>query len=1384
MLQTDFSERISLLITNYHLQAPVEQHGGFDAEEDRMDRLGRTLTTGAQAFRVRRLGNRRETLPTTLVVQLQHEASVLLKATPPGALFFIVISGHGVSGAGGEPCLLARDVYLHMRQHGMLPLNWFHNELDAARPAHTVIVYDIDFLDGTESDPATLVQRIGAPATPCTQIWLRRQQLPTRSTIQWLTHCFQGGALLPKQALTSVRSLVNATTNMLKPGTGPRKVAVRTSLADGDDIGLHAPSTVDIPAIRPAADEGLLDFRTYTLSPGTMLPNRIRVDEVIGNGGFGTVYLGEQVDLHRTVAIKVLHPLASVEPDSVGLFLREMWSIARLNHHNIVSIYHSGALPDGQIFYVMEHLSGETLRERLEREQRLSVDKAVDLVCQLLSGLEHAHSQGVVHRDIKPENLMVVPRPQHREGLVILDFGVARFKEDMTQTSTAGTPGYMREGPGTYHNDEQADLYSVGVVFFELIVGRRPDELREQSVSGALMEASVPPRIRKTLLKALATNPADGFLSAADFLEALQGHGRDVSDDTARIVRARQPFRSLTPFEPEEAHLFFGREQETEQLLDRLLFSRVLLLLGPSGVGRSSLLRAGVGPRCEQAGMWAAHGDLQQPFSEVVRRVSLGSATLRQAVKTAQFTQPRRIVLLLDHVESLFLAGTSREAERLAFEDQLVELLEDRSIDVSVLLSVREDVLPVMAALRRRLNLSPSQEFPLLPLGVTSAYHAITQPLRMARISIQGDLLAQLQRDLTVSCKELLPLATNGQPHVFPPHLQIAGQALYDSLEPGQSLLTLEHYQRLDRLPGILERHAKTVLSRYVVPQEVPFARRLLLELVAVDGSRQVRADADLRAVLEPTMSPSQVGGLLTLLHRHRIIQPHAVGGQLHWQLAHESYAAWVHRSVQSDEAEHKRLRELLLLRVRSPAAEPGLLNSEELNALNVHQELVEEVDREINQLPDARRPKWTVRKLVRKSRRRRATRRWTIIGLATLVTALWIGGFLSLVGDTKDVYGDMGTFYIRCTAFDANWDTPSNLGPEELPFLSMSLFELSPDNPAAVGQPVEATFERQQGPGTDPSGIYFKVRAPGGTSRMLRVSGRHRRGEAECRPSWILMARTPGNQLVETTDSLDRAIEVRVPTCRATRSRTVAVPAGVVLIPPKDSRDAPAEVVPVGEFRVDSVEVSRYQYLPYLLWAERNSRFGRDGDTSPFAIPEIQGPNLPATYVNASMARLYCLWWGMDLPTRNQWIKAARGGKNLDGDARALSVNNEPARRYPWGNLAPSLSSAGEPFAIAAFLQNDSKPLELLPVDSIPKGASPYGALHMADNVAEWTREFSMPNAWDSWPGNLQEALVMGGSYQSVDSAQLTVGNGQLLPAASTLPWVGFRCVEDLQAE
>ena len=260
-----------------------------------------------------------------------------------------------------------------------------------------------------------------------------------------------------------------------------------------------------------------------------------RLERELGRGGMGVVYRATDATLDRPVAIKVVHPELAAHPSIVRRFLAEARTIARLRHPGIVAV-HAAGTAQGLLYYVMDEVEGESLRERLDREGRLPVADVARIVGDLASALDAAGRAGVVHRDVKPENVLL----ERGTGRALLaDFGIARAMVTDIASSTGqgvavGTPAYMSpEQAAGEEVDSRSDLYGLGVVAYEMLTGHPPFQgtnrvvvskhIAERPVPIERVRAEVPKPLAGAVMKALEKHPAERWQSGEELRQALAG---------------------------------------------------------------------------------------------------------------------------------------------------------------------------------------------------------------------------------------------------------------------------------------------------------------------------------------------------------------------------------------------------------------------------------------------------------------------------------------------------------------------------------------------------------------------------------------------------------------------------------------------------------------------------------------------------------------------------------------------------------------------------------------------------------------------------------------------------------------------------------------------
>jgi serine/threonine-protein kinase len=283
---------------------------------------------------------------------------------------------------------------------------------------------------------------------------------------------------------------------------------------------------------------------------GQLIGGRYRVTGVLGEGGMGIVYVGEQQmgSTVRKVAIKTLHAHLSKDPSVLARFHRECGTVAQLEHPNTIKFYDFGSTADGTLYIAMEFVAGHSLADVLTKGP-LSPDRVIKIMRQVCGALDEAHMQGIIHRDLKPDNLVLTDRAGETDFVKVLDFGIAARSESadaqkeakLTQQGMVlGTPPYMSPEQFTGKAlDSRSDIYSLGVMTYEMLTGRLPFDAdtpwqwatQHMSVQPIAFEVSAPARsipdgMRRAILRALSKNREDRQGTAREFFTELSDGGR------------------------------------------------------------------------------------------------------------------------------------------------------------------------------------------------------------------------------------------------------------------------------------------------------------------------------------------------------------------------------------------------------------------------------------------------------------------------------------------------------------------------------------------------------------------------------------------------------------------------------------------------------------------------------------------------------------------------------------------------------------------------------------------------------------------------------------------------------------------------------------------
>ena len=585
-----------------------------------------------------------------------------------------------------------------------------------------------------------------------------------------------------------------------------------------------------------------------------------RLLEQIGEGAFGTVHRAFQPEVGREVAVKVIHRDLADHPEFIRRFDAEAQLVARLEHPHIVPLYDYWREPGGA-YLVMRYLRGGSLRDLLAHGS-LEADRAVGLAGQVALALAAAHRQGVVHRDVKPANILFDP-----EGNAYLsDFGIAK---DLAATKVGVGPGGTPSALAYYLSPEeirgeppvpQSDIYGLGLVLFESMAGRHPfadtppEHLREAQLHEPLpslrsLRPDLPGPVDEIIRSATAKDPQERYpdavaLSTA-FREALRAPLTRAAP--AEPLEPRNPYKGLRPFLEADAADFFGREALTERVLARMReaveWSRFLAVVGPSGSGKSSLVRAGLVPALRGGSVPGSDAwfvvDVhpgRYPFEE------LGTALTRIAVnplpglverlqreelgllKVAQEVVPEQgseLLLVIDQFEEVF-SLVDDEDGRAMFLASLFRAVTHPESRVRVVITLRADFYDRPLSYRGFGDLLAARTEAVTPLSVEELERAVVGPAERVGISVDRALIAEIAAGVAT------------QPGALP-LLQYALTELYEHRSDPK--LTLEAYHAIGGVSGALARRAEEIYVRLTqVGREA--ARQLFLRLVTLGEER------------------------------------------------------------------------------------------------------------------------------------------------------------------------------------------------------------------------------------------------------------------------------------------------------------------------------------------------------------------------------------------------------------------------------------------------------------------------------------------------------------------------------------------------------------------
>ena len=683
-----------------------------------------------------------------------------------------------------------------------------------------------------------------------------------------------------------------------------------------------------------------------------------RIESLLGVGGMSVVYLAEDLRLKRKVALKLLASSLAGDESFRERFLHESELAASIDHPNIVPIYEAGTTEE-LLYIAMRYVEGRDLKERLQRG-RLDPSDAIGVVAQVASALDAAHARGLVHRDVKPSNVLLDTgaRPDGADHIYLADFGITRRVSEAPGIgeygSLMGTPDYVApEQIAGEEVDGRADVYSLGCVLYECLVGtppfRRDSELAvvfaqlevEPPVPSEL-RPELPAALDAVIARALAKEPEERYptcreLARAALQLAVDEASRRLVDVASRAAAGRSdlgeveaeltgkvvdlqlareqeqalvgphtparlaaegicPFKGLASFEPVDADYFFGRERLVAELVARLVGAGFLGIVGPSGSGKSSALRAGLLPALAGGVLPGSEGwrrlllrPGERPMEEL-RRVLVSGASDPLAEALDTLPVGARLLLAVDQLEELFTACRS-EVERTEFADTLARAANDPDGRAVVVVALRADFYGRFAGYPGLAELLGGNQVLVGPMQASELRRAVELPAARVGLRVEPELADALVDDVEGESGAL-------------PLLSTALLELWQKRE--DDALTLAAYSESGGVHGAVARLAESTYAR-IPDGRKPIVRALMLRLVREDeGEVPVRRRAPL-AELDLERSEEAAAVLATLADSRLVTL-----GEGSVEVAHEALmrewprlAGWI-----DEDADGRRLRQ------------------------------------------------------------------------------------------------------------------------------------------------------------------------------------------------------------------------------------------------------------------------------------------------------------------------------------------------------------------------------------------------------------------------------------------------------------------------------------------
>ncbi len=632
----------------------------------------------------------------------------------------------------------------------------------------------------------------------------------------------------------------------------------------------------------------LVDF----WKPAGQMIKGYRVIEKIAAGGNGEVYKAYQPQIDRKVAIKVILPQYANQSDFILRFAEEARVVARLEHPHIVPLYDFWRDPSGA-FLVMRWFPN-SLENILQ--QPLSLEQVVRIMEQISSALVYTHQRNVIHRDLKPANILL----DDESNVYLSDFGIAKdfnAKKNLTKEGEH-VPGTLYYAAPEQLRGEvpipQSDIYSLGVILFELLTGQNPlaqlsfNERFFQSYEFPSLQTcrpGLPADLDAIIQQATAFSPEDRYTDVnqflTEFLQVVKGKASPTSEPVEdEEVILQNPYKGIEAFDEADAEIFFGRENLVQNLLERMRemgeYANFLAVVGPSGSGKSSVVKAGLLPALRQGALPGSENwfivkitpslhPLEELEDALVRIAVTQPPDLvewmkkdeRGLVRAARSIMPKggKLLLVVDQFEEIFTLSQKEEAEY--FLKGIFAALTDPKNPIRIIVTLRADFYDRPLMHPQLGQLFKERQETITVMTRDELIEAIQKPAESVGAKLETGLVDLIANDILEEPGAL-------------PLLQFALTELFEHRQGRR--LTHEAYRQIGGVRGALSHRAEIAFSDNLTAGEQAVAKQVFLRLVTPGEGREDTRRRILRVELDTLENPETIQKVLDTFGKARLL--------------------------------------------------------------------------------------------------------------------------------------------------------------------------------------------------------------------------------------------------------------------------------------------------------------------------------------------------------------------------------------------------------------------------------------------------------------------------------------------------------------------------------